>query len=86
MVSEIPYPHLTRALRAKRRMSFHTLVPVLMVGLLIWALSRDDLVALLFVMGWCYILYNPIAALVRLLKGSGGTESAEPRTADGAKR
>ena len=48
---------------------------------LIWALTREELVALLFVMGWCYILIPPAAALVRLLKGA---RRAEPATASAA--
>ena len=81
MVSEIPYPHLTQRLRLRRPIPFQMLVAVLMVGVLIWALTREELVALLFVMGWCYILIPPAAALVRLLKGA---RRAEPATASAA--
>ncbi len=68
MVSRVPYPHVKQLIRLRRHMSFETFVSLILVAVPIWALTRDERVTLLLVMGYTYILYNPSVAAYRLLR------------------
>ena len=60
MVSEIPYPKILAKIRFHRRMSFDSLVSLILVIILMLALKSDLRVILLFLITITYILYGVV--------------------------
>ncbi|HBF33433.1 TPA: CDP-diacylglycerol--serine O-phosphatidyltransferase [Candidatus Sumerlaeota bacterium] len=68
MVSEVPYPKLSEHLRIKRRMSFDTLVYLIVFVLILMALKSELRVVTAFLMIYAYILYGLTVYLMQLAK------------------
>ncbi|NQU42431.1 CDP-diacylglycerol--serine O-phosphatidyltransferase [bacterium] len=66
MVSEVHYPKPMSKLRLGRRMSFDTLVTLIVLALLLVALSSDLRVAVGFGLLWFYIIYGPVIHFYRM--------------------
>jgi CDP-diacylglycerol--serine O-phosphatidyltransferase len=82
MVSRVPYPKITRHLRLGRRMSFETLVSIiLIVGLLLAAKSQ---MRVLFGFGLflVYVLQSVVRHFIRFSLGTGRAKPATPVSAD----
>ena len=78
MVSEVPYPKVTRGIRLKRRISFDTLISLILLAVLLAALKSDLRVDVGFALLFGYIFIGLAAYVYKLRKHISKHAPAHP--------